>query len=131
MSITTRGLTIVAALAAVIPLLAIVAAAPSRLAGVVPVEDWSSQPPDKHGVPAGWQPYATIGGRPAYDFAVVEDDGRRALRIQSQNEHSTIARSLTVDLKATPILEWSWKVTRLPEGADVRRRSTSDLAAQI
>jgi hypothetical protein len=36
-----------------------------------------------------------------------------------------------VDLKTTPVLEWSWKVSTLPAGSDVRDRRTSDLVADV
>jgi hypothetical protein len=96
-----------------------------------PVEDWRGQPVGARGIPAGWEAYRTPGGRPAYDFSVVEADGRRALRMGSHGDRSTIARALRVDLAATPVLEWSWKVTRLPARADVRHGATSDAAAQL
>jgi hypothetical protein len=95
------------------------------------VEDWRGQPVGSRGIPAGWEPYRTPGGRPAYDFSVVEADGRRALRMGSRGDRSTIARPVQVDLAATPLLEWSWKVTRLPERADVRYGAASDAAAQL
>ena len=95
------------------------------------VEDWTGQPLGAHGIPSGWTAYATPGGRPAYDFAVVEDSGRRALQAKSRDEHSTIAREIHVDLGATPVLEWRWKIVELPAGADVRRRATSDLTAHL
>ena len=98
---------------------------------VVSVEDWSQHAVGAKGVPLGWTRYETIGGRPAYDFAVVEDEGRRALLLKSRNEHSTIAKEIRVDLRATPILEWTWKALRLPVGADIRTRETSDLTAHI
>ncbi len=101
------------------------------IAEVVSVEDWSQHAVGAKGVPLGWTRYETIGGRPAYDFAVVEDEGRRALLLKSRNEHSTIAKEIRVDLRATPILEWTWKALRLPVGADIRTRETSDLTAHI
>jgi hypothetical protein len=36
-----------------------------------------------------------------------------------------------VNLKETPILEWTWKATLLPRGGDVRRKETTDMAAQL
>ena len=97
----------------------------------VVVEEWASQPLGACGIPAGWTKYATPGGRPAYDFTIVEDEGRRALRLVSHDEHSTIAKQIDVDLEATPILEWSWKVLELPAGADIRNRATSDLTGHL
>ena len=95
------------------------------------VEDWTAQPLGAHGIPAGWRAYATLGGRPAYDFVLTEDGGLRALSLHARDEHSTIAREIHVDLEATPILEWSWKIVELPAGADVRARATSDLTAHV
>ena len=95
------------------------------------IEDWSSQPPGSRGIPSGWTPYATFGGRPVYDFVVTQDESRQALRIASHDEHSTIAKELHVDLDATPILEWSWKIIETPAGADVRKRGTSDLTGYL
>jgi hypothetical protein len=95
------------------------------------VEDWTAQPLGAHGIPSGWRAYATLGGRPAYDFVIAEDGGLRALSLRGRDDHSTIAREIHVDLEATPILEWSWKIVELPAGADVRARATSDLTAHV
>ena len=95
------------------------------------MENWWDQPIGTRGIPAGWEAYTTPGGRPAYDFTVVEIDGRRALRLASNGDRSTIARAVQVDLAATPILEWRWKAVRLPTGADVRKAAVSDAAVQV
>lgn len=95
------------------------------------VEDWAQQTIGATGVPSGWTPYATVGGRPAYDFAVTEEDGRRALHLKSRDDHSTIAKKIQVDLRATPILEWTWKIVALPAGADIRKKETSDLTGHL
>jgi len=95
------------------------------------VEDWSEQAVGTKGVPLGWTKYETMGGRPAYDLMVVEDEGRRALLLKSRNEHSTIAKEIKVNLRATPMLEWTWKAVQLPTGADIRAKETSDLTAHI
>jgi hypothetical protein len=100
-------------------------------AEVAVVEDWAQPAVGTRGIPPGWTHYETLGGRPAYDFTVVDSDGRRALLLKSHNDHSTIARELHVDLRATPVLEWSWKVIKLPAGADIRAKETSDLTAHI
>ena len=36
-----------------------------------------------------------------------------------------------MNLKETPILEWTWKATILPKGGDLRRKETTDMAAQL
>jgi hypothetical protein len=95
------------------------------------VEDWSAQPVGTKGIPAPWQKQSW--GSPAYDFTVVEEDGRRVLHLRSAGDSSTMSRDIKgrVQLKETPILEWSWKAITLPRGADARRKETDDQAAQL
>lgn len=106
-------------------------AAPSWGNVPVPVEDWTAAPSGTMGVPPGWQKYETPGGRPAYEFTIVNDAGRRALHMKSTSEHSTIAKEIQADLAATPILAWQWRVLSLPLRADLRNRATSDAAGHI
>jgi DUF3047 family protein len=103
----------------------------ARGAGAVLVEDWHAHPPGAHGVPAGWRSYETPGGHPHYDFTIVEDGGRRTLELKSTDDHSTIAREIDVDLTATPVLEWAWRIVLQPAGADLTRRATSDASGHI
>ena len=98
---------------------------------VATVEDWSAAPLGAHGVPPGWEKYETPRGRPAYDFTVMEDEGRRVLGLRSAGDHSTIAHAVHVDLAATPFLTWQWKVVSLPRGADLRTRATSDATGHL
>jgi hypothetical protein len=94
-------------------------------------EDWSGHTLGAHGVPQGWRSYETPGGHPRYDFTVVDDGGRRALELKSESEHSTIAKEIDVDLTATPVLEWAWRIVSHPAGADLTKRSTSDATGHI
>jgi hypothetical protein len=109
----------------------LLAVAATAVADVVQVENWARHAAGATGVPEGWRKYETPGGHPAYDVAIVEDGGRKALRMRSRDDHTTIARDVQVDLKRTPILEWTWKITALPAGADVRRKETSDMTAHV
>ena len=95
------------------------------------VEDWRDAVPGTTGVPPGWRPYETPGGRPAYDFAIVDDGGQRALRMKSVSEHSTIVKEAAIRLTETPALRWDWKVTKLPAGADLREKTTSDASGHL
>lgn len=105
--------------------------AATALAAEVLVEDWSSQPAGTKGIPPPWQKQRW--GSPAYDFAVVEDGGRKVLHLKSASDSSNISKEIKgkVDLKQTPILEWTWKVTALPKGADSRKAETDDQGAQL
>jgi hypothetical protein len=97
----------------------------------VVVEDWSSHSAGATGIPAGW--HGQNWGTPRYDFAIAEADGRKALRLRAQDDSSTITKEIRppFNLKATPILEWSWRVTELPKGGDARRKAKDDQAGQV
>jgi hypothetical protein len=97
----------------------------------VVVADWSRYRVGGKGIPEGWK--GGNWGSPKYDFEVVEVEGQRVLHLKSEGDSSTIGRDIKgkVDLKETPILEWRWKVTKLPRGADARKGETDDEAGQI
>ena len=100
-------------------------------AGDFLVEDWSKAPLGAKGIPPEWN--GQRWGSPTYDMAGADDGGKRALHMKSRNEGSTILKEIKgkVDLKETPILEWSWKVVALPKGANSCVKATDDQAAQV
>jgi hypothetical protein len=100
-------------------------------AETVTVADWTRYTAGTKGVPDGWK--GGTWGSPKYEFEIVEVDGQRVLHLKSEGDSSTISRDIKgkVDLKQTPVLEWRWKVTRLPRGADARKSETDDEAGQI
>jgi uncharacterized protein (DUF1501 family) len=104
----------------------------ASLGRVVVIEDWTTDAVNRRGIPSGWTGEA-FGQTAAYDFTIEQDTEKRILHLESRNEHSTIARDITgkVNLKETPILEWTWKATVLPTGGDLRRKETTDMAAQL
>jgi hypothetical protein len=110
--------------------LALVAAAPTGR--VVVIEDWMTDAASRRGIPSGWTGEA-FGRRADYDFTIEQRGDGRVLHLESRNDHSTIARDITgrVNLKETPILEWTWKATVLPAGGDLRRKEATDMAAQL
>jgi hypothetical protein len=94
------------------------------------VEDWK-QKLGSAGIPAGWQ--GQNWGSPKYDFKVEESDDRAALHMKSANDGSTVTRDVKgkINLKDTPVLEWSWKVIVLPKNANSCKKATDDQAAQV
>ena len=99
---------------------------------VAVIEDWTADPVSRRGIPLGWTG-ESFGRRADYDFTIEQGIGGRVLHIASRNEHSTIAKNITgkVNLQETPILEWNWKAIVLPAGGDLRRKETTDMAAQL
>jgi len=112
--------------------LVLVLTAAAWAADVVMIEDWKSQKLGAKGVQEGWLGGQTWG-LPQHDFAIEENDGHRVLHLKSKIESSTMRKEIKgkVNLKETPILEWTWKVTVLPTGADCRKKNTDDQAAQL
>ena len=96
------------------------------------VEDWSTQTAGHKGIPEGWK--GQDWGSPKYEnLSIVESDGRKVLQLKSQDDSTTVAKDIKgkVKLKDTPILEWTWKSTVLPKGANSCVKATDDQAGQI
>jgi hypothetical protein len=112
--------------------LALALAAAAWAADAFVVEDWKKLAVGARGIPDGWKG-GQIWGNPKYDFTVVDTEGHRVVRLVSDDDTSTITKELKGkwSLKETPILEWSWKLVKLPKGADSRSKSTDDQAAQL
>lgn len=115
-----------------VPALVMMLTAVAWAADVVTIEDWKTQTVGAKGIPDGWLGGQTWG-LPQYDMTVGENDSHRFLHLRSKIESSTIRKDIKgkVDLKETPILEWTWKVTVLPTGADCRKKTADDQAAQL
>ena len=116
-----------AAIAAVLMLVVTAAWAADQVA----VEDWASAPVGHKGIPPGWK--GQQWGSPAYDFTLEEDGGKKVLHMRSKNEGSTISKEVKgkVNLKDTPIIEWSWKMVELPKGGNSCVKATDDQAGQL
>jgi hypothetical protein len=112
-------------------LLLVVLAVAAWAADVV-IDDWKSQKLGAHGIPDGWLGGQTWG-LPQHDLTIEENEGHRVLHLKSKIESSTIRRDIRgrVNLKETPILEWSWKVITLPKNGDCRKKGADDQAAQL
>jgi hypothetical protein len=97
----------------------------------VVVEDWSKASVGRKGIPPEWK--GQQWGSPTYDMTVEEDGGKKVLHLRSKNEGSTISREVKgrVNLKETPVLEWSWKMVALPKGGNSCEKATDDQAGQV
>ena len=114
-----------------IAVLSLFLATAAGAADPVLVEDWSTHALGAKAVPAGWK--AQNWGSPKYDFTIVANDSHKVLQLRSDNEGSTISKEIKgkVNLKETPLLEWTWKTSVLPKGADSCKKATDDQAAQL
>jgi len=95
------------------------------------VEDWKRHTLGATGLPEGWRLPTFGSGK--NDFTVAANDAHRVLHMKSRNDSSAIIKEIKkkVNLKETPILEWSWRVVELPKGGNSCRKATDDQAGQI
>ena len=78
--------------------------------------------------PADWQ-IKVNHGRP--DVSVCTDSDIQCLHLKSVKASFALEHGVDVDPAQMPYLTWRWKVTQLPGGADFRKASTDDQAAQV
>jgi hypothetical protein len=80
------------------------------------------------GAPPGWEVKEKAGRA---DLSVVKEGAIHALRLRSQGTSFSLQKPVNVDPRQFPVLSWKWKVTKLPEGGDVRKAHADDQAAQL
>ncbi|CAG0993143.1 hypothetical protein ARNL5_03407 [Anaerolineae bacterium] len=84
--------------------------------------------PTGESAPKGWKVKEWKGKA---DINVVKTQFGNAVHLRSSNTSSAIYREMDFDLKEFPNLNWRWKVTKIPRGADVRNKKADDQAAQV
>jgi hypothetical protein len=88
----------------------------------IPIEGSSSGPP------AGWELKEWKG---AAKFDVVDTEAGKTIHLRSSSTSSALYREIKFDIREYPYISWRWKVVTIPQGADVRKKSTDDQAAQV
>lgn len=81
------------------------------------------------GLPKGWKLKQWFGK--THRIEVVTEEGKSAVHLASDKNSFGLYRDFDLKAKSAPILSWKWKVTRLPEGGDVRDKKKDDQAAQV
>jgi Protein of unknown function (DUF3047) len=101
-------------------------------ASEVVVDDWKSQKLGAKGIPEGWLGGQTWG-LPQHDMTIEENEGHRVLHLKSKIESSAVRKDIRgkINLKDTPVLEWTWKAIALPKNGDCRKKTADDQAAQL
>lgn len=64
-------------------------------------------------------------------YTLVEQHGRQVLQADSQGTASGLYREMTVDLKRTPYLNWSWRVANILTGVNERSKQGDDFPARV
>ncbi|MFQ5780105.1 MAG: DUF3047 domain-containing protein, partial [Nitrospiria bacterium] len=84
---------------------------------------------DEKGLPMGWKLKQWFGKTRTIEIITEKDN--HVLHLNSKKESFGVYKEFDFDSKRTPILNWRWKVTRLPHGGDVRIKKKDDQAAQL
>jgi hypothetical protein len=105
------------------------APAPAKLRGmdIVRVARFDSSQMQE-GVPKGWL-LDIKKGEPNISLEIGSQ--LYYLHLKSNESSYGIKNGTKVDIKEYPYLNWTWKVTKLPDGGDVRKSDTDDQAIQI
>jgi hypothetical protein len=61
----------------------------------------------------------------------VDDAEHQAIKLRTESSSFALEKSITVDLRQMPYLEWEWKVTVPPAGGNFASPATDDQAAQL
>lgn len=82
-------------------------------------------------LPEGWDPleFPKIPSHTRYE--VVQNAGSWVVRADSRDAASGLIRSVDLDVHASPLLRWSWKVERVLEKTDITRKDGDDYAARV
>ena len=95
----------------------------------VPIDDFSSA--SESGLPAGWKPLAFKRIPRQTEYRTERDGGNAYLAARASASASGLLKEVQVDLGATPVLRWRWRVTGSVKGADARAKSGDDYAARV
>jgi hypothetical protein len=76
----------------------------------------------------GWQSKSFAGET---RYTLVDEQGVRGLRADSDGTASGLYREVAVDLRRAPVLHWSWKIAGVLDGNDERTRAGDDYPARV
>lgn len=82
-------------------------------------------------IPAPWKIEHLDQRVPPTQYAVRKWDGVVAIEAKARKSMALLGRTVTVDLKKTPILCWQWRIDAPVASADMTRKSGDDYAARV
>ncbi|GAB3627314.1 hypothetical protein PTE30175_02000 [Pandoraea terrae] len=91
-----------------------------------------SQAPAGAALPAGWQNLPVVKDKKLTQYVVVADGQRNVVEATSADSASALMHNGDgIDVLATPMVSWRWKVDRAIPGADNRVASKEDAPGRI
>ena len=82
-------------------------------------------------IPAPWKVERIDQRIPPTEYALRAWDGVGAVEARADKSMAILGRPLEVDLQATPILCWQWRIDAPVAGADMTKKSGDDYAARV
>ena len=83
------------------------------------------------GSTAPWEPVSLSSRKRPTHYDLVDDAGTVVLHADADNAASVLAIATDIDLRATPIVAWRWKVAELIADADPRLAAREDSPARL
>ena len=93
------------------------------------VVDSFSQGVNGGGIPIGWGLEKTPGSRSK--IAIEGEKENHFLHLLSVGDAFGLRKDISFDIRKFPYLSWQWKVSKITQGGDIRKRETDDQAGQI
>jgi len=93
------------------------------------VVDSFSKGANAGGIPIGWVLEKTPGSNSK--IAIEGEKENHFLRLLSVGDAFGVKKDLSFDIRKYPYLSWQWKVSKLPQGGDIRKREKDDQAGQV
>ena len=83
------------------------------------------------GFPKGWEAL-TFKKIPQHTtYTIKQSDGNFYLKAESRKSASGLIKRIELDPKTYPILSWRWKIERIIQSGDERRKDRDDYAARV
>lgn len=78
----------------------------------------------------GWE-RAEFDDIPQSRYAIVEKDGKQVLQADCKASASVFGLKKAIDLNATPVMHWSWRVDSVFSGIDEKTKAGDDYVARV
>jgi hypothetical protein len=100
-------------------------------APAVRLDSWDTAGPGPLNLSGDWHSYPPGADGFKHPPAIVMDEGRPALQFGTGGDSIRLGRSVSIDARKTPWLNWEWKPLALPTGGDVRDPKRNDQAGRV
>lgn len=77
---------------------------------------------------AGWEERSFEGNT---RYELVQDSGLQVLEGQTNGKASVLYKKQSIDIKKTPLVNWSWKINKTFDNIDERTRGGDDFPARL